>query len=42
MEKKKYSQPIVEQMQLLPGSSILVGSVPNIGIGDPISGGEGG
>ena len=42
MEKKKYSQPIVELTQLLQSSSILTGSVTGIGIGGPSSGGVGG
>ena len=42
MEKKKYSQPIVEQTQLLQSSSILVGSVNGLGIGEPIDDSIGG
>lgn len=40
--KKTYEKPSVELMPLMPTSSILAGSVPSIGIGDPIIGGEGG
>ena len=40
--KKVYNQPNVELVQLMPSTMILVGSPAGLGIGDPISGGEGG
>ncbi len=37
-----YNKPLVEAMQLKSTTNLLVGSDPSLGIGDPISGGEGG
>lgn len=42
MNNKMYSKPIVEATQLKSTANLLVGSDTGIGIGDPISGGEGG
>ena len=42
MEKRKYNQPQVETVQLLPSAVVLAGSPDGLGIGDPINGGEGG
>ena len=41
-KKKNYNQPNVELVQLMPTTMILAGSQTGLGIGDPISGGEGG
>ena len=40
--KKQYNQPQVETAQLKLSATVLVGSDPGLGIGDPISGGTGG
>ena len=41
--KKTYQIPSVEMALLVPSANLLAGSgAPGIGIGDPISGGEGG
>ena len=42
--KKTYQIPSVNAMQLMPSTVVLAGSSggSGIGIGDPISGGEGG
>ena len=42
MKKKIYIQPAIELTQLMANSIILTGSPANLGIGDPIGGGEGG
>lgn len=42
MQNKIYSKPVVEAVQVKLSANVLVGSGPGIGIGDPISGGEGG
>lgn len=42
MNKKMYNKPVVEAMQLQSTANLLAGSDTGIGIGDPISGGEGG
>lgn len=40
--KRKYEIPSVEMTQLAMSSIVMAGSATGIGIGDPISGGEGG
>ena len=42
MKQKEYIKPVVELTQLMVNSIILVGSPTGIGIGEPISNGEGG
>jgi len=43
MENKKYNKPVVEILQVAPSAAVLAGSnTSGLGIGDPISGGEGG
>ena len=42
MKNKKYSKPIVQATQLVATANLLVGSLTGLGIGTPISGGEGG
>ena len=42
MKNKIYSKPIVEATRLQATANLLVGSDTGLGIGDPISGGEGG
>lgn len=43
MKNKVYSKPVVEAAQVKMSSLVMAGSGdPGIGIGDPISGGEGG
>ena len=42
MKNKIYTKPVVEATQLVATQNLLVGSEPVLGIGDPISGGEGG
>jgi hypothetical protein len=42
MDNKVYSKPVVEAIQVQMSSIIMVGSEKGLGIGDPISGGEGG
>lgn len=42
MKNKIYTKPVVEATQLVATQNLLVGSEPSLGIGDPISGGEGG
>jgi len=42
MKNKMYTKPIVEAMQLKATVNLLAGSEAGLGIGDPISGGEGG
>lgn len=42
MNKKMYNKPIVEATQLKATANLLIGSNTGLGIGEPISGGEGG
>jgi hypothetical protein len=42
MRNKMYSKPIVEVAQLNATANVLTSSPTGLGIGDPISGGEGG
>ena len=42
MKNKIYTKPVVKATQLVATANILACSEPGIGIGDPISGGEGG
>ena len=42
MQNKIYSKPVVEAVQVKLSANVLAGSNPGLGIGDPISGGEGG
>ncbi len=42
MKNKKYNKPVVEILPVAASAAVLVGSNKGLGIGEDISGGEGG
>ena len=43
MKNRQYNKPVVEILQVAPSAAVLAGNnTSGLGIGDPISGGEGG